>query len=487
MTAVEITLDPSQEAAVELVCSARFGIVTGGPGTGKTTTLRNALDRLDAAGTTYALAAPTGKAARRMREATGRLALTVHRLLEYGPLESGELGFRRNEHTPIAADLVVVDEASMLDVDLADSLTRAIDPARTRLVLVGDADQLPSVGPGRVFGDLITSGTVPVARLTTLHRAAAETWVCSQAPIILSGNVPDLQPRPDFRWLAHEDRGRAIDLLIGAVFRDLPGLGVPAGDVQVLIPQRVGPSGCNAVNGRLQQLLNPERDNDPNAWRIGNAKSDDDARVLRVRDRVIQTRNDYTLGVANGEVGEVFAISNEPSVCEPCRGEGVHFVTGSTCEPCKGTGKRPPLLTVRFPDDAPGSERRVGYTKNEVYALDLAYALTIHKSQGSQWPWVVVFAHSTHTHMLTRQLLYTGITRAQKGVVLVGDLAGLGRAVKETRDGRRNTWLAQELRDGAAAIETAAIETAPPTFDAPPAPATDEEPSSAELAELFPI
>lgn len=495
MTPATITLDPSQLAAVELVCSARFGVVTGGPGTGKTTTLRTALDRLDKRGTTYGLAAPTGKAARRMREATGRHAMTVHRLLEYGPLdESGELGFRRNERNPLEAELVVVDEASMLDVDLADSLLRAIDPARTRLVLVGDADQLPSVGPGRVFGDLITSGRVPVARLTTLHRAAAETWVCSQAPVILAGKVPDLRDRADFRFLERDDRAQAADALVSAVFRDLPELGVPAGDVQVLIPQRVGPCGCNAINRRLQQILNPERDSDPAPWKIGKP-NDDDARTLRLRDRVIQTRNDYTLGVANGEVGEVCAITHEPSACAACNGEGTHPVTFANCGTCKGSGKRPPLLTVRYPDDD-GRERKVGYTKTDVFALDLAYALTVHKSQGSQWPWVVMFAHSTHTRMLTRQLLYTGITRAQRGVFLVGDLVGVGRAVKETRDGLRNTWLAQELRDG---VLEAPVPAATPALEEPPQgddegppdveapPTDDEEPSSAELAELFPM
>lgn len=448
-----IELDASQLAAVDLVCSAQCAVVTGGPGTGKTTCLRTALDRLDAQGVRYQLAAPTGKAARRMREATGRHAQTVHRLLAFGPDPiSGVLCFNRNESSPIDSDLVVIDEASMLDIELADDLARAIGSS-TRLVFVGDADQLPSVGPGNVLRDIIAAGTVPVARLTTLHRAAQESWVCTQSRVVLEGALPDLNDRHDFRWLGRANRDDAIEALISAVFRELPSLDVVAGDIQVLIPQRKGPAGCELVNPRLQALLNPERDSDPQGWPLG---KDVDAAILRLRDRVIQTRNDYDLGVMNGEVGNIAGIVSEPSVCKSCGGSGSvggSFVDGNTiqdagrpCVPCGGTGKRAPYLTVRYPADD-GGVRLVEYGKGQVFALDLAYALTIHKSQGSQWPWVVVFAHSTHTRMLTRQLLYTAITRASKGVVLVGDEVGLGRAVKETRESRRNTWLSARLRE----------------------------------------
>lgn len=485
----EIVLDPSQEKAVELVCSAPFGVVTGGPGCGKTTCLRFALDRLDERGASYRLAAPTGKAARRMREATGRAASTVHRLLEFGPDElTGELGFRRNARRPIDADLVVVDESSMLDVRLADALTAAIDQQRTRLVLVGDANQLPSVGPGRVFGDIIAAGTVPVAQLTTLHRAAAETWVCSQAPVILSGHVPDLAERRDFLWLERADRGQALEALLEVVFRELPARGAAPADIQVLIPMRVGPAGCALANKRLQALLNPERDNDPQPWVVGTG---DDARTLRLRDRVIQTRNDYQLEVANGEVGEVEAIHHEPTPCPACNGTGMREAADweqtPSCEPCGGKGKRPPCLVVRYPDDA--GDRRVTYGKGDVYALDLAYALTVHKSQGSQWPWVVMLCHSTHTKMLTRQLLYTGITRAQKGVALIGDQKGIAAAVKNVADAQRNTWLAQELREGAAPADELDTEEpeADPAPPAPPAPPrrTESEPTAEDLTEAF--
>lgn len=444
-----ITLDPSQEGAVELVLSARVGVVTGGPGCGKTTCLRVALDRLDAAPgavcracegrgwvddidpftsrlesgacracagsgrvAAYALAAPTGKAARRLAEATGRTASTVHRLLEFGPLEDGQLGFRRNADSPLEAELVVIDEASMLDVELAAALLRAIDKRRTRLVLVGDAHQLPSVGPGQVFADLIASGRVPVARLTTLHRAAAESWVCTQSRRMLEGEVPDLTGRPDFIYLHEDDRDRAAATAVRAATDVLPRRGIGQDDIQVLVPQRIGPAGTEALNAKLQAVLNPSRDA-ARGWKLG-------AHTLCPGDRVIQTSNNYVLGVMNGEVGVVVSIRDE------------------------GTREEPAGLVVRYPDAR--GERRVTYSKLAAEGLDLAYALTVHKVQGSEWPWVVVLVHSTHTRMLTRRLLYTAITRAKVGVVLVGDRAGLRRAVENERDSKRNTGVVERLR-----------------------------------------
>lgn len=451
------TLDASQQAAVDLVCTAPLCVVTGGPGTGKTTTLRTALDRLDALGVTVALAAPTGKAARRMREVIGRPASTVHRLLDFGPTDVG-MAFRRDRDNPIEADVVVIDESSMIDTALGSAIFDAVR-GRTRLVLVGDADQLPPVGAGRVFADLIASGVVPVARLTTLHRAAQESWVCTQAPEVLAGRVPDVRPRKDFLFQERELRETALEALISTIFKELPSRGIPALDVQTLIPMRIGPCGTVAVNARLQQLLNPPRDSDPEGWKAGQDV------ILRVRDRVIQTRNDYELGVANGETGVVIAIGTDPTTCEACNGLG--FLDGDLkCAPCRGKGTRPPALVVKFPDSEPGKDRLVRYERGDVHALDLAYALTIHKSQGSQWPWVVVFCHSTHTIMLTRPLIYTAITRASAGVVLVGDKKGLARAVKETGSTVRNTGLRARL--------TAAFASAATTE--PPAPPADETP-----------
>jgi exodeoxyribonuclease V alpha subunit len=455
----DIVLDPSQEKAVELALEARVAVITGGPGCGKTTCLRTALDRLDAAGRgSYALAAPTGKAARRLSEATGRHAGTVHRLLEYGPLvdehgfETGELGFRRNRSNPLDRELVVIDEASMLDVELAAAVRRAINPARTRLLLVGDANQLPSVGPGRVFGDLIESGKVPVARLTHLHRAAAESWVCTQAPVILAGDLPATGDRPDFLWVQREDRDQAASALVKVVTEELPRRGIDAGDIQVLIPQRIGPAGIEALNPRLQSILNPDHRDASTSWKIG-------PYVVRPRDRVIQTFNDYTLNVMNGEVGAVDQVREKAVDCATCTATGLVASTDpervelarsigieprETCPDCAGSRQLRPGLVVRFPDGP--RDRVVTYSRGQAESLHLAYALTIHKSQGSEWPWVVVLVHSTHTRMLTRQLLYTGITRARKGVVIVGDLKGLERAVRETRDVQRNTGLIERLR-----------------------------------------
>lgn len=468
------TLDPSQERAVELILTERIAIVTGGPGTGKTTTLRTALDRLDAlpaqpcracegtghvtiatgwglddvrcvrclgtghsAG--YVLCAPTGKAARRMGEATGRLATTVHRALDYGPTGT-EMGFRRGPLSPIDAPLVVVDESSMLDAELMAALLAAIDPAHTRLVLVGDADQLPSVGPGRVFGDLIDSGRVPVARLTTLHRAAAASWVCSQAPVILRGEVPALEQRADFRFVAAEGSVQALEEMTRAAVHTLPReLGVPAADIQVLIPQRTGEAGTAAANRKLQALLNPTQ---AAGWTFGDV-------TIRVGDKVIQNSNDYSLGVMNGEVGIVEAVRDKAVACAACGGRKRVFASedderGTPCPECSGTGQLAPGMFVRYPDGA--RTRLVAYPRSKAEGLALAYALTVHKSQGSEWPWVVVCVHSTHTQMLTRRLVYTAVTRAKKGVVIVGDGAGIRRAVKNVTDAMRNTHLAERLK-----------------------------------------
>lgn len=413
-----IALDPSQLAAVELATHARLGVITGGPGCGKTTCLRAALDALDARGESYELAAPTGKAAIRMREATGRDAQTIHRLLAYGPDERGVLGFRRNEFSPVQASAVIIDESSMIDVLLADALLRAINPRTTRLILVGDANQLPPVGAGQVFADLIASGTVPVARLTTVHRAAAESWVCTNAPIILAGGRPALERRDDFAWVgAAELPAAEVPARVISAVGDLQRTrGAELEDVQVLVPQNKGGAGAFALCESLRAAFNPAHDDDPREWPAAPDV------LLRLRDRVIQTRNDYELGVFNGEIGEVVAVEH---------------------------GLANAHVTVRFAGDAGDADRLVEYDWSAARALRLAYALTIHKSQGSQWPWVVVVCHTTHSQMLTRRLLYTAITRASRGVVIVGDKMGLVRAVRSNDDARRNTWLAQRLRGAA--------------------------------------
>ncbi len=402
-------LDPSQEHAVEIACTAGVAVITGGPGTGKSSSLRVALERVEATGARVKLAAPTGKAARRMAEVTGREACTVHRLLEYSPRDRR---FLRDALDPIEADLVVVDEASMLDVELAEALVDAVR-GRTRLVLVGDVDQLPSVGPGRVLADVIDSGRVAVARLTTVHRSKAESWVCSQAPVILRGEVPDLRARADFRFVEREDREAAVEALVDVVTRELPERGIAREAVQVLVPQNKGPAGSTVLNARLQSLFNGEASG--TGWRVGKAE-------LRPGDRVIQTKNEYQIEVMNGETGVVLRAESHSLF--------VDF----------GTAAAP---------------RVVEYDRDRGSKLQLAYALSVHKYQGSEIPWAVVFVHSTHTQMLTRQLFYTAITRAKEGVVIVGDRAGVERAVKNVSDVQRHTALVpllhQRLPDGAAA------------------------------------
>lgn len=446
----KITLDDSQRRAADLIRTARIGVVTGGPGTGKTTTLRVALDEVEAAGVSVLLAAPTGKAARRMHVATGRPASTVHRLLDYGPTGIGaEMGFRRDASCPIAAGLVVVDEASMLDVELADALFAALDPAVTRLVLVGDADQLPSVGPGRVFADMIASGEVPVARLERVHRSMAESWVCSQAPRILRGELPDLAPRKDFAIARADGRVEAARAVVQAVTRFLPervGESATGDNAQVLVPMRTGDCGTEAINGALQERLNPGARKGP-TFRVG-------PYVIGLGDRVIQTRNNYALGVMNGECGRVLRVLAQAAKCVFCAGSGLVYESAPLsdntprvrCPDCGGRGEHAAGVHVQID----GRADVIVYSTSQAEGLALAYALTVHKSQGSEWPWVVCVMHSTHSIMLTRQLLYTAITRAKVGVVLIGDDAGIARAVRETRDAKRNTGLVERLRDASA-------------------------------------
>jgi exodeoxyribonuclease V alpha subunit len=392
-----LTLDPSQLLAVQLACTARTAALTGGPGVGKSTCLRFALDALDAKHCRYELAAPTGKAARRMFETTGREARTIHRLLEFNP----QSGWGRHAGRPIDSDVVIIDESSMLDAELGAALLSAIDVARTRLVFVGDADQLPPVGPGRLFGDLVDAGALPVARLTTLHRSAAQSWIARNAPRILRGEALELNTCPDFRFIEVEDAPsilHAVRRLVTEVFpRELHGA-----QPQLLIPQRTGVAGVDAANRTLQAVLNPKAPGAPYLPR--------GSYELRVGDRVIHTRNDYTLQVFNGEVGVIVAIDSD-SVDVQLDGR-----------------------------DA------VTYTLEQANALQHSFALTVHRAQGSEFPWVIVVAHSTHSYMLTRQLLYTALTRGKVGVVLVGDRKGIEHALTAKKPAKRSTALVERLR-----------------------------------------
>jgi exodeoxyribonuclease V alpha subunit len=395
-------LDPSQERAVELVCTASFAILTGGPGTGKSTCLRVALDRMDAAGKSYALASPTGKAAKRMTEATGRPACTIHRLLGFG--REG-WGYHAGNTLPFSC--IIIDESSMMDLELADALADALAPS-TRIIFVGDANQLPSVGPGRILADLVESEAVPVARLTQVHRAAAESWICRNAPKVLAGESLELADCPDFHFVEVEDAGAA-----GRAVAELVAKPEYRG-AQVLCPQKNTACGVEELNIHLQQKLNPPRAPE-DEWQL--AAGTAYARTLRLGDRLIMKKNNYKLiasnglmGVFNGEVGEVVGVS-------------------------------PQMLTIDFGD------RRVGYDKSSAGDLDLAYALTVHKSQGSEFSWVICVVHSSHTHMLSRHLFYTGITRAKKGVIIVGNRKGLSVATSAKEPPKRNTALVARMRE----------------------------------------
>lgn len=386
-----IELDPSQKLAVRLMVDARFACVTGGAGVGKTTSLRFALDEMEAKGLDFKLAAPTGKAAKRMTEATGYPAQTIHRLLVW------RNGPTLNRHYPISAAAVIIDEASMLDIQLLEHLLDAIDPAQTRLILMGDANQLAPVGPGCPFGELCESGLVPVARLTTLHRAAELSWINQASQCVLQRKMPDTQTeRDDFKFV---DVDSAADIIPAVT--DLIGRAT-ADDMQVLIPMKPGAAGIVQANVALQQRLNPPREDERHYVRR-------DKTQLRIHDRVIQTRNDYQLQVFNGEIGTVVNVT----------GEGV---------------------TVHFPD-----REEVLYTPERAVGLQLAYALTVHKMQGSEFPWIVFICHSTHAHMLSPQLIYTAITRGKKGVILVGNQRGLEMGLRMKNPPRRNSGLIDRL------------------------------------------
>jgi exodeoxyribonuclease V alpha subunit len=387
-TSVAFVPDASQKHAIELIQRARFALITGGPGTGKTTIMGQAIAGFEPA--SVLLAAPTGKAARRMASASKREASTVHRMLGF----HGD-GFDHDQNNPLEAELVIVDEASMLDIQLAAALFNAIGP-RTRLILIGDANQLPSVGPGRVFADLLEHDAIPQARLTKVHRST-EVWVNRNAPNVLAGKALELEPAHDFEFVEVNDAVGVPAAVREVVSRD--------DRAYVLSPQRTGHAGVYRLNAELQALRNPD------ALTAGA-----DAPKLRrehytmyVDDVVIQTKNDYSRGVTNGEIGTLETIN------------------GGAC-------------TAIFGD------ARVAYTNEQAFALELAYALTIHKSQGSEYDHVVVVCHSTHTRMLTRKLLYTAITRTRRKVTLVGDRKGIGTALRTARDDKRNTSLLERLR-----------------------------------------
>jgi exodeoxyribonuclease V alpha subunit len=391
-----LRLAPEQEAGVQMVLTCPVSILTGGPGTGKTHTLRAIMAMALAKGLRCVLAAPTGRAAKRMTEASGHPAGTLHRILELRP--GGQAG-RGPEH-PLSADLVIVDETSMLDVLLANQLVKALAPG-THLLLVGDPDQLPSVGAGDVLAGLLRSGRFPVTRLTRLFRQGAGSGIARNAQRILTGELPHFGgDSADCFFLAAEDPTAAAQLVVDLVAQRLPArYGFGPSDVQVLVPMHRGDAGVGALNLRLQEALNPSHEGTPEARAGG--------RAYRPRDRVLQLRNDYELQIFNGDLGTVQAI-------DPVAQE---------------------LLLLL--DDG----REVRYPFANLFALTHAYAISVHKSQGAEFPAVVMPVLTSHAVMLGRTLLYTAITRARQLVVLVGQPRALRLAVRDWRREPRHTAL----------------------------------------------
>ncbi len=398
-----LKLSPTQNEAVRTALTHRVTVLTGGPGTGKTTTVQTIIRLLEARRHRYVLASPTGRAAKRLSEATGRPAKTIHRLLEYSPLE----GFKRHAENPLEADMVIVDEASMLDLLLANHLLKAI-PVEGHLLLVGDVDQLPSVGAGNVLRDVIDSGLTAVVRLETIFRQAEGSYIIENAHRINQGQMPRF-PRDamDCFLFVESDPEAAADLIVDVVQNRIPhkfGLD-PLNDVQVLSPMYRGAVGVGNLNHCLQSALNPPSPNKPERRLAG--------RAFREGDRVIQLRNNYDLNVFNGDVGHIAAI-----------------------DPGDQT------LTVNVDD------RRVEYDWASADELTHAYAISVHRSQGSEYPAVVMPVMTTHYIMLQRNLLYTAVTRAQRLVVLVGTRKAIAIAVRNNKVAQRHSGLTMRLIEG---------------------------------------
>ena len=398
-------LDPEQREAVRTVLRSNVSVITGGPGVGKTTLVNVVLAIFRSLGLEVALAAPTGRAAKRLSESTGATAQTLHRLLE---MSRDGAGFGRNEDEPLECDAVIVDETSMVDVPLLDALLRAM-PVDAALVLVGDADQLPSIGPGQVLYDVIASGHVPSVRLTTIHRQAAESDIVMSAHRINRGEAPRFAGRgqqTDMFLFHSATAEEALQHVVELVSDKLPRkFGFKAlRDVQVLSPMRNGTAGVHALNETLQRVLNPPARHRTQLDRPNHV-------VFLPGDKVMQTENNYDKGVFNGDVGVL-----------------------TTIDPVTQT------FTVDF-----GADTIVDYTFDEADQLTLAYATTIHKSQGSEYRAVIVTLLPQHHIMLQRNLLYTAVTRGREVVVIVGDRASIARAVQTSRNGERVTRLRQLL------------------------------------------
>ncbi|MFQ5738277.1 MAG: ATP-dependent RecD-like DNA helicase [Acidobacteriota bacterium] len=401
-------LSESQNIAIQTVLGSPVAVITGGPGVGKTTILDAVIRILSVKGVQIELGAPTGRAAKRLSETTSRPARTIHRLLEVNA-RTGE--FARNEDTPIKCDLLIIDESSMVDINLMEAVVRAL-PKHAGLLLVGDVDQLPSIGPGRVLGDVIDSATVPVVRLTEIFRQAAESRIVVNAHRINEGKLPALERRrssqaTDFYFVEVSSPERAVERIIQMVDDRIParfGLD-PFRDIQVLAPMKRGAAGVQALNVDLQFVLNHRGiGSEQKIERFGS--------TFAAGDKVIQLENDYEKEVFNGDLGRIELVDPEQK-----------------------------SLVVDFEGGS------VEYPVEDVDQLALGYAITIHKSQGSEYPAVVVPILNQHYVMLQRNLLYTAVTRGKKLVVIVGQRKAIARAVRNVRISHRWTKLGEWLRE----------------------------------------
>lgn len=404
-----MVLADSQAAAIRLALSSKVTVITGGPGVGKTTIVNSILRILSAKAVKLLLCAPTGRAAKRMTEATGFEARTIHRLLEVDP-KSG--GFKRGVDHPLDCELLVIDECSMVDVLLMQALLRAI-PDGAALLVVGDIDQLPSVGPGQVLADIIASGAVPIVRLTEVFRQAAQSQIITNAHKINQGIIPDLSKPSvdsDFYFVEADEPETAVTKIVELVKSRIPKkFGFDSvKDIQVLCPMNRGGVGARSLNVSLQAALNPvmERKIERFGW------------TFAPRDKVMQIENDYDKEVYNGDIGYVDDVDLKTSE-----------------------------LTASF------DGREVVYDFGELDRLVPAYAATIHKSQGSEYAAVVIPVLMQHYMMLQRNLLYTGVTRGRKLVVLVGQKKAIAMAVKNASSRRRWSKLAEWLDQSPAALD----------------------------------
>lgn len=393
-----IEYDDVQIAAIKQAIDSKVMVLTGGPGTGKTTTTQGIIAAYKAAGLRILLAAPTGRASKRMSEATGMEAKTIHRLLEYNPQD----GYKRNDENPLEGDALIVDECSMIDIILMYNLMKAI-PEHMRLVMVGDIDQLPSVGAGNVLRDIIESEKIPVIRLTRIFRQAQSSRIVMSAHAINQGRFPDISNgmNTDFFFIKKDDPEQVADEIVKLVRDRLPkAYKQPLCNIQVLTPMQRSVVGAGNLNTVLQQALNH---NTLSLSRGGN--------TYKLGDRVMQIRNNYDKNVFNGDIGTVEKVNLEDRT-----------------------------LTINFDDTM------VEYEASELDEVVLAYATTIHKSQGSEYPIVVIPVLMTHFVMLQRNLIYTGITRAKKICVLIGQTKALSYAIRNLTVSKRNTLLKERLR-----------------------------------------